>query len=83
MRELCIKVSKLSGAFHRIASFMNADMVRQLYYAYVFPHINYGIELYVSACNTNIAKIQVVEHLLPKTLTDVTVPLPCTWNLIF
>ena len=43
-------------------------MVRQLYYAYVFPHINYGIELYGSACKTYIAKIQDVQNLLLKTL---------------
>ena len=56
IKELCIKVSKLSGVFHYIASFIHADMVRQLYYTYMFPHINYGIELYGSACKTNIAK---------------------------
>ena len=61
-------VSKLSGMFHHIASFINADMARQLYYDYVFPHINYGIELYGSACKNNIAKIKVVQNLLLKTL---------------
>ena len=62
-------MSKIYGVFHHIASFINADRVRQLYNAYVFPHINYGIELYGSACKTNIAKVQVVQHLLLKTLT--------------
>ena len=38
IKELCIKVSKLSGVFHHIA--INADRVRQLHYAYVFRHIN-------------------------------------------
>ena len=61
-------MSKLSGVFHHIASFINADRVRQLYYAYVFPLINYGIELYRSVCKTNIAKIQVIQNLLIKTL---------------
>ena len=49
VKELCIKVFKLSGVFHHIASFVNADTVKQLYYAYVFSHINYGIELTATA----------------------------------
>ena len=62
IKELCIKVSKLSSVFHHITSFIYADMVKQLYYTYVFPHINYGIELYGSACKTNIA----LKHKLSK-----------------
>ena len=58
IKEFCINVSKLSGVFHHIASFINVDMIRQLCYAYVFPHIDYAIELYGSACKINIAKIQ-------------------------
>ena len=68
IKECCTQMSKLSGVFHHIASFINAAMVWQLYYAYVFPHINYGIELYGSACKTNIVQIQVVQNLLRKTL---------------
>ena len=60
-----MKLSKLSGVFHHITSFISADMVRQLYYAYIFPHINYGIELYEAAWKTNLAKIQIA----PKSLT--------------
>ena len=62
-------MSKISGVLFHIASFINADKVRQLYYAYVFPHINYEITLYGSASKTNIAKIQVVQNLLLKILT--------------
>ena len=39
-----------------------------MHYGYIFPHINYAIELYRSACKTNIAKIHIVQHLLLKTL---------------
>ena len=41
-------------------------MVRPLYYAYVFPHTNIGIELYGSAFKTNIAKIHLLLRPLPK-----------------
>ena len=64
-----MKLSKLSGVFHHIALFICPDMVRQLYYAYVFPHISYGIELYGAACKTNLTKIQVAQNLLLKALT--------------
>ena len=64
-----MKLSKLSGVFHQFALFICPDMVRQLYYAYVFPHISYGIELYGAACKTNLTKIQVAQNLLLKALT--------------
>ena len=38
-----MKLSKLSGVFHNIASFISADMVRQLYYAYVISRVSYAI----------------------------------------
>ena len=34
-----MKLAKLSGLFHHVASFISVDMARQFYYAY-------GIELY-------------------------------------
>ena len=39
IKELCMELSKLSNVFHHITSFISPYMVRQLYYAYVFPHI--------------------------------------------
>ena len=38
IKELCSKVSKLSGVFYHMASFKDADMVRQLYYACLSSH---------------------------------------------
>ena len=68
INELCMQLSKLSGVFHLIASFKSAYRVRQLYYAYVFSHINYGIELYGVASRTNLAKIQLLQNFLLKPL---------------
>ena len=40
---------KLAWAFYYISEFINNDSVLNIYYAYIFPHIKYGIEIY-SAC---------------------------------
>ena len=46
---ICSKIMKLAGAFHYISQFINNDSVLNIYYAYIFPHIKYGIEIY-GAC---------------------------------
>ena len=49
IKELCMKLSKLSSVFHHIASFISPDMVRQLYYAYAFPILVMGLN-YTGLC---------------------------------
>jgi hypothetical protein len=65
---LCkIKLFKLVGPFHYTSRFINIHMARQIYYAYVYSYIQYGIELYGCAASFIIKRLQVVQHKLLNT----------------
>ena len=49
--------------------FINDELAKQLYYAFVHPHILYGIELYGSTTKCNINRIQVLQNKMLKILT--------------
>ena len=48
--HLCSKLIKLTHVFRAISRFIDQDMAIQLYYAFVHPHITYGIEVYGTMC---------------------------------
>ena len=52
-----------------MARFLDNEMACQLYYAYIFPHISYGIELYGIASKTHIRRLQTVQNRILKILT--------------
>lgn len=62
------KLVKLRGAFYYLANMIDDESIRQIYYAYVFPHIKYGIEIY-GTCNESVMKrLQVEQNKLLKIL---------------
>lgn len=62
------KLSKLTSVFFSISRFINRDMAKQIYYAYVYPHITYCIEIYGSANASVAKKIQTIQNKLLKIL---------------
>ena len=42
----CTKLIQLAGASSYISQFIHKNNVLQIYYAYMFPYIKYGIEVY-------------------------------------
>jgi len=62
------KLVKLKGAFYYFANVVSNECIRQIYYAYVFPYIKYGIEVY-GTCNESVMKrLQVEQNKLLKIL---------------
>ena len=55
--------------FYSISNFIDTAMAVQLYYAYVYPLILYGIELYGVASKSIINQLQVTQNKLLRTLT--------------
>ena len=45
-------------------------MIKQLYYAYVYPHVSYGVELYGCACQTYKEGLQTVHNRILKILSS-------------
>ena len=47
---ICKKIRKLGFVFRLLARYINHYQICQLFYAFVYPHIYYGIEVY-GTCN--------------------------------
>ena len=48
VNHVCNSIMKLTGALNYISRFIHKDNALQIYYAYIYPHITYGIEVFVS-----------------------------------
>jgi len=66
---ICHKLTKLLHAFRTVSKFTDYEMACQLYYAYVYPYITYGIEIYGTSGNCNTNRIQILQNRILKTLT--------------
>jgi hypothetical protein len=62
------KLRKLTSILHYMSQFISENDVHRIYYAYIFPHIKYAIEIYGSACKTALRPLQVVQNKLIKIL---------------
>ena len=51
-----------------LAKVLNKDCIRQVYYAYVFPYIKYGVELYGTCNDSLMKKLQTEQNKLLKIL---------------
>ncbi len=69
IEDVCNKLMKLTYVFRSLARFIDKSMACQLYYAYVYPYITYGIEMYGTACKKYISKLQIMQNRLLKILT--------------
>ena len=66
MNELCKSLIKYFGIFNHIKYKITPVVVRQLYYAFIYSRIKYGIELYGSSSASNMNKVQVIQNKLLK-----------------
>ena len=59
---ICRKISKFSGLFYRIRSVATTKILLMLYYALVYPHLQYSIIDWGCACKTHLAPLQVIQN---------------------
>ena len=59
---------KYFGIFNHIKDYVSTHLARQMYYAFVYCRINYGVEVYSSWSNKLMDKVQVVQNKLLKLL---------------
>ncbi|EDO28037.1 predicted protein, partial [Nematostella vectensis] len=52
--ELCKKLKRNLGALSKIRYFVNINILKQLYYSLVFPHITYGILVWGNTYSTTL-----------------------------
>jgi len=63
------KLTKITSACYFISKYINRSHVREIYFAYIFPHIKYGIEI-SGTSNKNVAILQKCQNRLIKTLCN-------------
>ena len=59
---------KYFGIFNHIKDYVSTHLARQMYYAFVYSRINYGVEVYSLCSNKLMDKVQVVQNKLLKLL---------------
>jgi len=68
---VCKKLTKLSYVFRMLGRYISKDQISQLYYAYVYPHIHYALEVYGNCSKTNMNLLQIVQNNLLRALCNV------------
>lgn len=63
------KISKLSGIFYKIRSVASTKVLILMYYALVYPHLQYSITSWGSASKTALAPLQVIQNRILKCIT--------------
>jgi hypothetical protein len=68
VNAVCNKISKLSYVFRVLGKYIKNTQICELYYAFVYPHIYYGIEIYGNCNRTIIHQLQVAQNNLLRIL---------------
>ena len=66
--ELCKSLTKYFNVFYHIRNFISKNLARTIYHACIYPRIKYGIEIYGSANQSKMNKLQVLQNKLMKVL---------------
>jgi len=51
------KLIKLTSIFYKIRTKMNDEILKMFYFAFVFPHLLYGIEIYGNTYQSHLSKL--------------------------
>ena len=55
------KISRAIGVMYKIRPFINIAIMKNLYYALIYSHLVYAIQVWGSACDTHLKKITVLQ----------------------
>ena len=62
------KVIKFVSLFYKLRSFVPKESLRNLYYAFVFPYFNYGVEVYANCSKLAIDRLNKLNNKLLRIL---------------
>ena len=63
------KISRSVGIICKLRLCMNRSLLRTLYYTLVYSHLNYGIHVWGSACNSDLEKILLLQKKAVRAMT--------------
>ena len=66
--QICASLVKYFGIFNQIKNCVTLRISKQLYYAFIYSRIQYGIEAYGSCAKETMSKLQIMQNKLLKLL---------------
>ena len=58
------KLLKFSGVFYRLRHILPYEVLKMIYFAFVYPQVLYGIEVYANTCKSYLKKLTVLNNKL-------------------
>ena len=68
VNNLCESLLKYFGIFNHIKYKVTPKVARQIYYAFIYSRIQYGIEVYSSCSETHTNRLQIIQNKLLKLI---------------
>jgi len=62
------KIVKFTGIFDKIRDLLPRHCLEKLYYAFVHPHVSYGIEVYGTAASSVLDKLHILNSKILRIL---------------
>ena len=64
------KISRSIGVMYKLREFLNMNMLKNIYYSLIYSHIVYAIQVWGSACDTELNKILVLQKKAVRMMTN-------------
>ena len=61
-QNVCNKTSRSSSVLSKLAYYVPQAILRKLYQTMIYPHLNYGIEIWGNSCKTGIKRLQRIQN---------------------
>ena len=72
------KLIKFTSIFYKMRTILPKHCLHKLYYAFVHPHITYGIEVYANTCHSVLDKLCKLNNKILRILLNATLDTPVT-----
>ena len=67
--KLTRTISRALGVMYRIRSSVNMDILKTLYYALIYPHLNYAVETWGAADITHLNRVLILQKRIVRMIT--------------
>ena len=64
------KISRSIGVMYKLREFMNTKMLKSIYYSLIYSHLVYAIQVWGSACDTELNKILILQKKAVRMITN-------------
>lgn len=68
--NICKKIIKFAGIFYKLRCVLSLNVLRKLYFAFVYPHLLYGVEVYANTCKSYLLKLQTLNNKILRILLN-------------